>query len=83
MSHRRNGLGKQVTEAKEGPLELREKGRGNAPGGRRRGPGKAGHAPEGERALSFNLFQAPYTAEPQFGFFREARLHSDQSGDIS
>ena len=32
MSLRRNGLGKQVTEAKEGPLELRtEEGNGKAP----------------------------------------------------
>ena len=34
MSCRRNGLRKQVTEAKEGPLELgREKGKGHKPGG--------------------------------------------------
>ena len=42
MSSRRNGLRKQVTEAKEGPLELwREKGRGSTAGGKRRGAGNA------------------------------------------
>ena len=35
VSCRRNGLRKQVTEAKEGPLELRrQRGRENVPGGR-------------------------------------------------
>ena len=35
VSRRRNGLRKQVTEAKEGPLELRrQRGRENVPGGR-------------------------------------------------
>ena len=42
MSGRRNGLRKQVTEAKEGFLELRRgKGKGNMPGGKKRGRGRA------------------------------------------
>ena len=41
MSGRRNGLRKQVTEAKEGPLEpKREKGKGNMRGGKEDGERK-------------------------------------------
>ena len=41
MSNRRNGLREQVTEAKEGPLELRrEKGKGGPPRGWGEGEGK-------------------------------------------
>lgn len=38
MSHRRNGLRKQVSEEKEGPLEFRRKRKGKCT--RRKGVGK-------------------------------------------
>ena len=48
VSGRRNGLRRQVTEAKVESLELRRgEGKGNLPEGKERGKGKAGMLPEG------------------------------------
>lgn len=56
MSPRRNGLRKQVTEATEGPLELRrEFDESNAPGGARKGR-EGRHTPEREGMPPFCLF---------------------------
>ena len=53
VSSRRNGLWKQVTEANEGPSELRRaQGKRNLPGGKRWGMGKCEPAPEGGLTLS-------------------------------
>ena len=51
------GSGKKVTEAKEGPLELRrEKGKGSIPGGRERWGKGTGMLQRGRDALYFSIY---------------------------
>ena len=49
------GSGNKLQRQKRGPWRLREKGKGNGPGGRRGGREKGRQAPERERMLFVNV----------------------------